>query len=112
MELWAVFPPLLGFLLAFLFGKSMGDKGAQLVTCAGVIVAAFVSCMLFTEIVYGNTAPRTVSLMTWISSGSFLVDWSLRIDQLSVVMMCVVNIVSACVHVYSVGYMSHDKCKA
>ncbi|NQZ14360.1 MAG: NADH-quinone oxidoreductase subunit L [Alphaproteobacteria bacterium] len=115
MELWAVFPPLFGFLMAFLFGKQMGDKGAQLVTCAGIITAAFVSCMLFVEVIYGNDGhgdPRTVHLMTWMASGAFAIDWSLRVDQLSVVMMCVVNIVSACVHVYSVGYMSHDKCKA
>ena len=38
-------------------------------------------------------------------------SWALRIDTLSVVMMCVINIVSACVHVYSVGYMSHDEAR-
>jgi NADH-quinone oxidoreductase subunit L len=50
--------------------------------------------------------------MNWISSGALSVDWALRIDQLAVVMMCVVTLVSSCVHVYSVGYMSHDESKA
>lgn len=50
--------------------------------------------------------------MNWISSGTLSVDWALRMDQLTVVMMCVVTLVSSCVHVYSVGYMSHDHAKA
>ena len=111
MEILAVFSPLLGFLLAFLFGKQMGDKGAQFVTCAGMTIAAFVSIVLFFDVILGND-PRTIKLATWMTAGDFSVDWSLRIDQLTAVMMCVVNIVSACVHFYSIGYMSHDPCKA
>lgn len=127
MEITAVFAPLIGFLLAFLFGKNMGDKGAQLVTCAGIIIAAFASCYLFTSVVLGGVHhlihsdghglvedgdAYVVTIMNWISSGAMVVDWSLRIDTLSVVMMCVVTIVSSCVHVYSIGYMSHDAHKA
>ncbi|MCI5059703.1 MAG: NADH-quinone oxidoreductase subunit L [Alphaproteobacteria bacterium] len=120
MEFYAVFMPLFGFLLAFLFGKNMGDKGAQLVTCSGVIISAVLSCILFVEVIYGGGHghhgamgdPRTITLMNWITSGTMQVDWALRVDQLTVVMMCVVSVVSSCVHVYSVGYMSHDKCKA
>ena len=115
LETTAVFAPLIGFLLAFLFGKNMGDKGAQFVTCAGIIIAAICSCILFVEVIFGHEGhgdPRTVHVMTWFTSGALAVDWALRVDQLAVVMMCVVTIVSSCVHVYSVGYMSHDKCKA
>jgi NADH-quinone oxidoreductase subunit L len=110
MELFAVFTPLAGFLMAFLFGKQLGDKGAQFVTSTGLIIAAICSVLLFMDVALaGHT--RIIPLATWISSGDFEVLWSLRIDQLTVVMMCVINIVSACVHVYSVGYMSHDPCK-
>lgn len=115
MEIIAVFAPLVGFLLAFFFGKNMGDKGAQFVTCAGIIIAAIASCILFVDVIFaheGHGEPRTITLMTWISSGALAVDWALRVDQLAVVMMCVVTIVSSCVHVYSVGYMSHDENKA
>ncbi len=111
MELLAVFPPLLGFLIAALFGKQIGDKGAQFVTCAGMIIAALAACSLFFTVILASH-PYTTVLSEWITSGDFTVSWALRIDQLSVVMMCVVNIVSACVHVYSVGYMSHDDHKA
>jgi len=111
MELLAVFPPLIAFVIAFLFGKPLGDRLVQLLTCAGVITAAVSSCILFIHVVLGHH-PHTVTLMNWISSGDFKVDWALRMDQLTVVMMCVVTIVSSCVHVYSVGYMSHDESKA
>ena len=104
---FAVFTPLVAFLLAGLLGKKFGDKFSQIVTCAGVIAAAIASIQLFFSVVLGSD-PHTLPIMNWISSGDFTVDWALRIDQLSVIMFCVINIVSACVHVYSVGYMSHD----
>jgi NADH-quinone oxidoreductase subunit L len=108
MELLAVFSPLIAFLIAGLFGKMMGDKGCQLVTCAAVILAAFASVMLFLDAGLGSGVDYSAILSPWIVSGDFKVSWALRIDTLSVTMMCVINIVSACVHVYSVGYMSHD----
>lgn len=111
MELLAVFPPLVAFVLVGLFGKQIGDKGAQFLTCSGVIVAAASSIALFFQVIPSGMA-HVVPLADWVDSGDFRAQWSLRIDQLSVVMMCVVNIVSACVHVYSVGYMSHDPHKA
>lgn len=114
MELLAVFSPLFAFLVAGIFGKKIGDKGAQFVTCAAVIVAALSSVILFFDIIFNrdfSDLSYTTNLMTWIASGDFTVKWALRIDTLSIVMMCVVNIVSACVHVYSIGYMSHDPAK-
>ncbi|PCJ99762.1 MAG: NADH-quinone oxidoreductase subunit L [Zetaproteobacteria bacterium] len=114
MELLAVFSPLVAFLIAGLFGKVIGDKGCQIVTCAAVIIAALSSIRLFFDVILTENmvdGAYTTILTEWITSGAFTVQWSLRIDQLAVVMMCVVNIVSACVHVYSVGYMSNDPCK-
>ncbi|HOO82551.1 MAG TPA: NADH-quinone oxidoreductase subunit L [Alphaproteobacteria bacterium] len=110
MELLAVFLPLLAFVISFLFGKQLGDKGAQFITCSALIVAAFASISLFFDVAIGENS-YTTELSSWIISGDLNVSWALRIDSLSVVMMCVINIVSACVHVYSVGYMSHDPCK-
>jgi len=111
LEHIAVFPPLVAFLLTFLFGKHLGDRAVQVITCGGVIAAAFASCALFVDVVLGSD-PRTVEVMRWFTSGDLQVSWALRIDQLAVVMMCVVTIVSACVHVYSVGYMAEDESKA
>ena len=115
MELLAVFPPLFAFLIVGLFGKQISNKGAQFITCASVIIATFASITLFADVIFTKNmvdGAYITILAPWIISGDFSVSWALRIDQLAVVMMCVVNIVSACVHVYSVGYMSHDPCKA
>ena len=99
------------FVIVFLWGKNFGDKLSQLLTCVGLVASAAISISLFNDVILeGNV--RTVSLMTWMSSGEFNVDWAVRLDTLSVVMMNVVTIVSSCVHVYSIGYMSHDKAKA
>jgi len=108
---FAVFTPLVAFLLAGLLGKKFGDRFSQIITCGGVIVAAIASINLFFTVVLGSN-PHTLPVMNWFSSGDFSVDWALRVDQLSVIMMCVINVVSACVHVYSVGYMSHDESKS
>jgi len=112
IEIYAVFLPLFAFVVAFLFGNVIGDRGAQFVTCISLIISAIISCLLFKDIAIDGGVSRVTSIMTWITSGDFTVDWAVRIDTLSVVMMCVITIVSACVHVYSVGYMSHDKSRA
>lgn len=106
----AIFLPLVGALVAGLGNRRLGDRGAQFVTAGGLILAAVISIIAFIDIALGHD-PRTVQLFRWIDSGSFEAAWSLRFDTLSVVMMCVVTIVSACVHVYSIGYMSHDHSK-
>jgi NADH-quinone oxidoreductase subunit L len=111
IDYMAVFAPLIAFLLAGLLGRKFGDAFSQVVTCAGVLLAAMISVKLFFSVVLGMS-PQTLPVMTWISSGDFEVAWTLRMDQLSVLMMCVVNIVSACVHFYSIGYMSHDESKS
>lgn len=107
----AVFAPLVAFLLAGILGRKCGDKFSQFVTCTAVLMAAAASVQLFFTVILGSN-PHTLPVMTWISSGNFNVDWALRVDQLSVIMMCVINIVSSCVHIYSIGYMSHDESKS
>ena len=107
MEILAVFPPLLGSIIAGFFGRTIGDRGAQLVTVAGVVTAALASTALFINVALNGHA-YTVELFTWIKSGSFVAPWALRFDTLTVVMLIVVTFVSSCVHIYSIGYMSHD----
>ena len=103
----AVFLPLIGGLIAGIFGTRMGDRAAQLVTVIPMLIAAVLSSYLLWYVgIQGNE--RTVELFTWIDSGTLEVSWALRVDTLTAVMMFVVNVVSSMVHVYSVGYMSHD----
>jgi len=107
MEYIAVLSPLVGALVAGLFGKQIGDRGAQFITCALMVAASVASVMLLREVNFGG-APRTVELFTWIASGDLNVKWALRFDQLSAVMGVVITLVSTAVHIYSVGYMHHD----
>ena len=110
MDIAAIFLPLAGFLIAGLFGRLIGDRASMAVTTLAVCVAAVISWWLFFDVaIDGNV--RTHSLLPWISSGTFVADWALKFDTLTAVMLIVVNTVSAMVHIYSVGYMSHDHSK-
>ena len=105
-----IFLPLLGALIAGFLGRWIKDLGAQLVTCGALLLSAVLAVVAFVEVAIGGQ-PRTIELTTWIASGSFDASWSLRWDTLTAVMVLVVTVVSSMVHVYSIGYMSHDGSK-
>lgn len=88
-------------------GVSASDRLAQLITVAGVLTAAVISIFAFVDVAM-NGNPITINLFTWINSGTFDVQWALRFDTLTCVMLIVVTGVSSMVHIYSIGYMSHD----
>ncbi len=102
-----VFLPLLGCLIAGLFGRFVGARGAEIVTSALLLVSAALSWFAFVDVGFLGHEAR-VKLFTWIASGGLKVDWALRIDGLTAVMLVVVTTVSALVHVYSIGYMRED----
>ena len=108
MDAAVIFLPLIGAVIAGLFGRQIGDKGAQAVSCGLMLASAALSVPVLADVAFGGQ-PRTTELFTWIDSGAFEASWALRVDQLSAVMMFVVSVVSAMVHVYSIGYMHHDK---
>ncbi|HEY8578407.1 MAG TPA: NADH-quinone oxidoreductase subunit L, partial [Beijerinckiaceae bacterium] len=103
-----VFLPLLGFLIAGVFGRQIGARAAEIVTTSLLFIAAALSWVAFFRVGYGQAAVSTPVLADWITSGALRVDWALRIDTLTVVMLVVVNSVSALVHLYSIGYMHED----
>jgi len=103
-----VFLPLLGFLIAGLFGRSIGAKASEYVTTGFLIVSAVLSWVAFVTVAFGEGTAFTVPVLRFIQVGALDVAWALRIDTLTVVMLVVVNTVSALVHVYSIGYMHHD----
>ncbi len=112
----SVFLPLIGFIIVggikcFAQTEFFTDKMSEILTCSLMVIAAAASVLLFNHVaLLGNDFTHT--LFPWIVAGDFTLNWALRFDTLSVVMICVVNIVSACVHVYSVGYMHHDKSRS
>ena len=102
-----VFLPLLGALIAGLFGRTLGARGASYLTCGFMLISAVLSWVALFQVGYGHTTDK-VQVLEWVSSGALEVNWAFRIDTLTVVMLVVVNTVSSLVHVYSIGYMSHD----
>jgi NADH-quinone oxidoreductase subunit L len=103
----AIFLPLIAAIIAGFFGRWLGDRGAQLVTCAAVLISAVLAIVIYFQVAVGGQAV-TVDLFNWMDTGDLQVEWALRLDTLSAVMIAVVTIVSSMVHVYSIGYMAHD----
>ena len=103
-----VFLPLAGFLIAGLFARQIGDRACEIITSGFLVIAALLSWVNFAGFLAGTTEPFTIEVMQWISVGNFTADWAFRVDTLTVVMLVVVNTVSSLVHIYSIGYMSHD----
>ena len=102
-----VFLPLLGFLIAGIFGRMIGPRPSEIVTTSFVAISALLSWVALFSVGYGDGG-TTVRIANWMVSGDLAVDWALRIDALTVVMLVVVNSVSALVHLYSMGYMHED----
>ena len=107
MEKIIIFLPLLSAIISGFFGKIIGNKASQIVTSLFVSISALLSIYVFYDVI-NNGYINNVVIAKWISSGLLDVNWSIKIDQLSAVMLVVVTLVSSIVHIYSIGYMSHD----
>ncbi len=105
-----VFLPLIGAIIAGLFGRAIGAKASEYVTTGLMIITAILSWYVFITVGMGHVegGPIKVEVLRWIQSGGIDVSWALRIDTLTSVMLIVVNSVSTLVHLYSIGYMHHD----
>ena len=110
MIYFIVFLPLIGFLYCAFLGNKFDEKYSQLFTSLLLIFSAIFSWILFFNFI-GPTETEKFILFNWISSGNFSADWSFRVDALTATMLIVVTTVSACVHIYSIGYMSDDNSK-
>lgn len=103
-----VFLPLIGALITGLWVRVIGNRAAQFVTCGLMFISAVYAGFMFNEVALLGSAQK-ITLLEWITSGYFKVNWAIRVDVLTAVMLVVVTWVSAVVHFYSVGYMSHDE---
>ncbi len=103
-----VFLPLLGFLIAGLFGRQIGARAAEAVTTVLLFVSCVLSWTIFCRVGLTGEPFSTTVLANWMTSGVLKVDWALRVDTLTAVMLVVVTTVSSLVHLYSIGYMHED----
>nr|QXQ00332.1 NADH dehydrogenase subunit 5 [Tuber brumale] len=99
--------PLLGSIASGLFGRKIGVTGAQLITSSLVILTTLLAIAAYFEAGF-NSIPVSIQLFTWIDSESLNVFWGFHFDSLTVSMLLPILIVSCLVHIYSIGYMSHD----
>jgi NADH-quinone oxidoreductase subunit L len=113
-----VFLPLFGFLIGGFASRINSskvshhfiDKLAQVVTTSLLLASAVCAIKIFSDVVLlKEEANKTITLMNWISSGGFSANWSLKLDQLTAIMLVVVTVVSSLVHIYSTSYMHEDK---
>ncbi len=102
MLVGAVFFPLLGASIAGLFGRWIGDRAAQAATIICMVLAAICGLTAFWQVALGH-APTTIDIVTFLDVGGFEVNWALRYDTLSAVMVGMVTLISTLIHIYSVG---------
>ena len=104
-----VFAPLLAAIVAGLFGRWIGATAAKTITTGSLFLGAALSWPIFLNFLTGDYQGGFVEpVFTWIASGDMHVDWALRVDTLTAVMLVVVTTVSSLVHLYSWGYMAED----
>ena len=107
MYLALIVLPILGSIVSGFFGRKIGVSGSQLITCTCIIITTFLSIIAFIEVGLNNI-PVTINLFRWVDAETLNISWGFNFDSLTVSMLIPVLIVSSLVHVYSIGYMSHD----
>ncbi len=103
-----VLAPLVGSIIAGLFGRQVGRRGAQAVTILGVAVSCLLSSYVFYQLLWGGAQPFNQNVYTFFEVGQYSAHVGFMIDKLTAMMMVVVTFVSFLVHVYTIGYMQDD----
>jgi NADH-quinone oxidoreductase subunit L len=104
---WVVFLPLIGLLINLLLGKYLGEGGVGLIASLAS-GGAFAVAVLLGFSLAADPHPVNITLLEWITIGALAVNWSFRVDTLSVTMMLVVAGVGTLIHIYAIGYMHQD----
>jgi len=107
MYLSIIILPLLGSIVSGFFGRKVGVRGAQIITCLSVIITTVLALLVFLEVGFNNI-PVTINLFRWIDSEWFNIIIGFQFDSLTVSMLIPVLIISSLVHIYSISYMSND----
>jgi NADH-quinone oxidoreductase subunit L len=103
-----VLAPLLGAVVAGLFGSRIGRVGAHSVTILGVAASCALSCYVLWQLVGQGAAPFNENVYTFFQVGAYDAHVGFMVDKLTAMMMVVVTFVSLLVHVYTIGYMADD----
>ena len=107
MYLALIVLPLLGSIVSGFFGRKVGVSGSQLITTTCITITTILALIAFIEVGLNNI-PVTINLFRWLDVESLDIHWAFNFDSLTVSMLIPVLVVSSLVHLYSIGYMSHD----
>lgn len=108
LSLFSILLPLFGFLLVFFLGKKLGKTLTGILATSTVAISFIVSILLFNQI-SSTSEPIVIDLYRWFSFETIHIDLAFYIDQLTVVWMLFITGIGSLIHLYSVGYMSHDE---
>ena len=111
MEYLILFLPLFGAFISGFFGNKIGQRNSEILTSFLVSISAVLSLIIFYKVITQEYSNHII-VSEWINSGKLKVNWSIYIDTLSALMLVIITLISAVVHVYSIGYMSHDPHKS
>ena len=106
--LGVVLAPLVGSIIAGLFGKIIGRSGAHWVTIIGVGIAVVLSAVVYHDVIYNNAPVYNGTVYTWLTTGGITLQVGFLIDRLSATMMLMVSFISWIIHIYTIGYMHDD----
>ena len=111
MEYLIVFLPLTGAFISGFFGNKIKHRNSEIITSLFTFISAVLSIIIFYEVIINDYTSNKL-IASWINSGELNVNWSIKIDTLSSVMLVVVTFISFLVHIYSIGYMAEDPHKS
>ena len=103
-----VLAPLIASMIAGLFGRVVGRKGAHWLTILGVTISFFLSLVVFKQVIFDHVSYTSIDIYEWLALGDLSFKIGFLIDPLTVTMMLVVTFVSLMVHIYTIGYMHDD----
>jgi len=107
MYLSLILIPIIGSIVSGFLGRKIGVTGSHLITCLSIIVTTFVAILIFIEVGLNNSSV-VLYLFRWLETENLNIGWGFNFDSLTVSMLIPVLLVSCVVHIYSIGYMSHD----
>jgi proton-translocating NADH-quinone oxidoreductase, chain L len=100
--------PLAGFIVTLVFGRGLLARRPEIVSLAAVTASWVLSMIVVVHVFGAHDKTIDFNLFTWISAGSFHVQWGYLVDSLTAVMLIVVSTIGMLVHYYSIGYMRGD----
>jgi NADH-quinone oxidoreductase subunit L len=103
-----ILAPLLASLIAGLYGRAIGTRGAHIITITGVSISFILAILICKSIVIDGMPAYNENIYTWAVAGKYHFNLGFLVDRLSALMMVVVTFISLLVHIYSIGYMHDD----